>query len=62
MGGVIFLLREPTAKFWDYIKEIEKYMPFKFDKKCLRLGRSNKKEHQICFQNFDVNEYSLNVK
>ncbi len=38
-----FPFRQPDKDFWDYVKEIEPYLPFKFDPKNLRLVTRNKK-------------------
>ncbi|MEN0054352.1 MAG: hypothetical protein AAGC65_11815 [Mucilaginibacter sp.] len=34
---------EPNEKFWNYIDSIEPFLPFKLERKYLRLGKSNKK-------------------
>ena len=41
--SLCFPFVEPNKEFWDYATNIEKFLPFKFDQKYLRLGRSNKK-------------------
>jgi len=41
--SLCFPFIEPNKQFWDYVNSIEKFFPFKFDNKFLRLGRSNKK-------------------
>lgn len=41
--SLCFPFSEPDNEFWNYIDSIEEFIPFKFDKKHLRLGRSNKK-------------------
>lgn len=41
--SLCFPFTQPDIDFWNYIDGIEKLVPFKFDKKYLRLGRSNKK-------------------
>ncbi|MEI9943780.1 MAG: hypothetical protein WDN26_06110 [Chitinophagaceae bacterium] len=41
--SLCFPFVEPNRHFWDYVGSIEKFLPFKFDQKNLRLGRSNKK-------------------
>lgn len=41
--SLCFPYTQPDKDFWSYIDNIEKFIPFKFDKKYLRLGRSNKK-------------------
>ena len=41
--SLCFPYTQPDNDFWSYIDGIEKFIPFKFDKKYLRLGRSNKK-------------------
>lgn len=41
--SLCFPFAEPSKEFLDYTNSIEKFLPFKFDKKYLRLGRSNKK-------------------
>ncbi|WP_276371740.1 hypothetical protein [Chryseolinea sp. H1M3-3] len=38
-----FPFQNADESFWDYVKEMEPYMPFKFDKKYLRLVTKNKK-------------------
>ena len=41
--SLCFPFTQPDNDFWNYIDGIEKLVPFKFDKKYLRLGSSNKK-------------------
>ncbi len=41
--SLCFPFTQPDNDFWNYVDCIEKIVPFKFDKKYLRLGRSNKK-------------------
>lgn len=41
--SLCFPFEEPNKEFWAYLESIEKLIPFKFDPKYLRLGRSNKK-------------------
>ena len=47
--SLCFPYTQPDNDFWSYIDSIEKYIPFKFDKKYLRLGRSNKKGTENIF-------------
>lgn len=41
--SLCFPFTEPNKEFWNYIDSIEENIPFKFDRKYLRIGRSNKK-------------------
>ncbi len=41
--SLCFPFSHPDKEFWTYIDDIEKLVPFKFDRKYLRLGHSNKK-------------------
>jgi hypothetical protein len=41
--SLCFPFEEPDNRFWEYANSIEPFLPFKFDRKFLRLGRSNKK-------------------
>ncbi|HEY9001482.1 MAG TPA: hypothetical protein VIM89_09015 [Mucilaginibacter sp.] len=41
--SLCFPFEEPNERFWEYLKAIEPFLPFKLDRKYLRLGRSNKK-------------------
>jgi hypothetical protein len=41
--SLCFPFTEPDKDFWGYVDSIEKFIPFKFDRKYLRLGRPNKK-------------------
>ncbi len=41
--SLCFPFTKPDEEFWSYLNSISEFMPFKFDNKCLRLGRSNKK-------------------
>ena len=49
--SLCFPFVEPNEEFWDYVNSIEKFLPFKFNKKYLRLGRSNKKGTSNIFSN-----------
>lgn len=42
-ASLCFPFTEPNQEFWDYINSIKEFIPFKFDNKNLKLGRSNKK-------------------
>jgi hypothetical protein len=42
-ASLCFPFTEPNQELWDYINSIQEFVPFKFDSKDLRLGRSNKK-------------------
>ncbi|SHM80612.1 hypothetical protein [Mucilaginibacter sp. OK098] len=41
--SLCFPFTEPNQEFWNYINSIKNFIPFKFDNKFLRVGRSNKK-------------------
>ncbi len=41
--SLCFPFEAPNEYFWEYLEAIESFLPFKFDRKYLRLGRSNKK-------------------
>lgn len=40
--SLCFPFSEPDQSFWNYIESIEPLIPFKFDRKYLRLGKANK--------------------
>ena len=42
-ASLCFPFTEPNQEFWNYVDSIKEFIPFKFDNKDLRLGRSNKK-------------------
>ncbi|SMC60829.1 hypothetical protein [Pedobacter nyackensis] len=42
-ASLCFPFNEPNQEFWNYVNSIKPYIPFKFDSKHLRLGRSNRK-------------------
>jgi len=42
-ASLCFPFTEPNQEFWNYANNIKPFIPFKFDIKHLRLGRSNKK-------------------
>lgn len=42
-ASLCFPFTEPNQEFWNYANSIKPFIPFKFDIKHLRLGRSNKK-------------------
>jgi hypothetical protein len=42
-ASLCFPFTEPNQEFWNYANSIKPFIPFKFDVKHLRLGRSNKK-------------------
>lgn len=41
--SLCFPFTEPNQEFWEFVSKIESFLPFKFEKKYLRLGRANKK-------------------
>jgi len=41
--SLCFPFLQPDTEFWNYIESIETLIPFKFDRKYLRLGKANKK-------------------
>jgi hypothetical protein len=44
-----FPFEEPGNSFWDYVNKIEPFLPFKLERKYLRLGRSNKKGTSVIY-------------
>lgn len=42
-ASLCFPFTEPNQEFWNYVNSIRPFIPFKFDSKHLRLGRSNKR-------------------
>jgi hypothetical protein len=48
-ADLYFPFEEPDNKFENYISKIEPFLPFKFERKCLRLGRPNKKGTAIVY-------------
>lgn len=49
-----FPFTEPSHAFWEYMSSIENFIPFKFDKKYLRLGRMNKKGTANMFSKIQI--------
>ncbi len=41
--SLCFPFKQANEEFWHYVEKIEESVPFKFDRKHLRLGKSNKK-------------------
>jgi hypothetical protein len=41
--NLYFPFEEPNDSFWNYVNKIDSFLPFKLERKYLRLGRANKK-------------------
>lgn len=49
---IYFPFEQPNLEFYNYLKDIENFLPFKLEQKYLRLGRANKTKTAYIFSKF----------